>query len=592
MTIEQRIEALRERMRTEGLSAYIIPSGDPHQSEYPPDHWKCRQWISGFHGSAGTVVVTMDTAGLWTDPRYYLEAEEVLDGTPIELFRAGRTEVPEYTDWLSRHLPRGARVGFDAAVVSLETARSLTHGLTPAGIDTIAGRDLIDELWQDRPPLPSAAAYLPEQSVFGETRREKLARLRSAIEESGARIHVMATLDDIAWTLNLRGGDVAHNPVALAYLVVHPESAVLFIDPAKLGKQDRKALESDGLTLEPYEGVGAHLGGASADTSVLYDPRRVSAALADSLAATATPVERQNPSTAFKARKNETELGNLRACMVTDGVAMSGFLHWLEANAQDGGLGEREAARKLKTFRSASAEFVGESFETIAGYGGHGAIVHYRVTPETDAPLRPGGLLLLDSGGQYRIGTTDITRTVPIGEPTERMRRDFTLVLKAHIALATTVFPEGTSGHQLDAIPRRVLWQEGMNYGHGTGHGVGFFLNVHEGPQRISSLPNTVPLEPGMVLSNEPGLYRRDEYGIRIENLLVVTEPRETSFGRFLGFETLTLCPIEPSLIEPSLLTGEERAWLDDYHETVRRSLEGGVDSAAREWLREKTRPL
>jgi Xaa-Pro aminopeptidase len=592
MSISKRVEALRESMRTAGLSAYVIPSSDPHQSEYPPAHWKTRQWISGFEGSAGTVVVTLEQAGLWTDSRYYLEAEEVLAGTPITLFRAGQPEVPQYIDWLSRNLDPGSRVGFDAAVLSLETARSLERGLAPADVETVASEDLLDALWEDRPGLPDAPAELVEESTFGETRSEKLARIRAAMGEHGAGAHLIATLDDIAWVLNLRGGDVPYNPVALAYLAVETEAAVLFMDPAKLSDYDRSSLRRDGVTLRDYEAVWDYLAGIPQGTAVLYDPRRISARLANALPAGTPVIERQNPSTAFKARKNRIELENLRACMVQDGAAMCEFLHWLESTAPDASLTELDAARRLGEIRASRPGFVNPSFETIAGYGGHGAVVHYRVTAGSNAGLEPGGVLLLDSGGQYRTGTTDITRTIPIGEVDGAVRADFTLVLKAHIALATTRFPAGTSGHQLDAIPRRPMWASGVNYGHGTGHGVGFFLNVHEGPQRISAMPNTVALEPGMIISNEPGLYRAGRYGIRIENLVAVREEESTDFGTFLGFETLTLCPIERDLIDTAMLSSEERAWVDAYHETVRERLEGEVPGPVRDWLREKTRPL
>jgi Xaa-Pro aminopeptidase len=579
-------------MREAELTAYVIPSSDPHQSEYPPEHWKSRQWISGFEGSAGTVVVTLERAGLWTDSRYYLEAEECLAGTPIELFRAGQPEVPQYIDWLSRTLPAGSRVGFDAMVLSLETARSLERGLAPAGIESVPSEDLIEPVWEDRPALPDAAAELVEEHMFGESRGAKLARVRAAVNELDAEAHLIATLDDIAWTLNLRGKDVPYNPVVLAYLAVEEKGAVLFMDPAKLSEYDRSALRREGVTLQDYDAVWSYLSRLPQERSVLYDPQRVSAGLAHALPPHVVPVERQNPSVALKARKNRVELEHLRACMISDGVAMCEFLHWLETTAPQGGLTELDAARRLGEFRAARPAFVNASFETIAGYGAHGAIVHYRVTDDSNARLEPGSLLLLDSGGQYRNGTTDITRTVPIGVPNGEMRRDFTLVLRAHIALATTRFPTGTSGHQLDAIPRRPMWDAGINYGHGTGHGVGFFLNVHEGPQRISAMPNTVALEPGMVISNEPGLYRAGRYGIRIENLVAVREEETTDFGTFLAFETLTLCPIDRELIETAMLSSGERDWIDSYHGTVWERLEGELAGDMRDWLEKKTRPL
>ena len=610
MNIPERIEALRTRMRAHDLSAYIIPSSDPHQSEYPPDRWRSRQWISGFEGSAGTVVITLDEAGLWTDSRYYLEAEQTLRGTPITLFRAGQAHVPQYVEWLSKNIPAGGRVGFDSSVLALETTRSLRRGLAGANIEVVASDDLLDPIWDDRPPLPDAPAELLDEHVFGETRSEKLTRIRAAMQDIGADTHLVATLDDIAWILNVRGGDVPFNPVVLAYLAVEEERAMLFFDPAKLSEQDRSALTADGVLLRDYDAVWSYLGSLPSASTLLYDPRGVSTRLDEVLPDGVTRVERRNPSTDFKARKNATEIDHLRACMTSDGVAMAEFLYWLDtrtaetagvagaaktagaAETTEGTLTELDAARKLDETRAGRPGFVNPSFETIAGYGEHGAIIHYRVTPESSAALAPGGVLLLDSGGQYRNGTTDITRTVPIGTVGSDIRKDFTLVLKAHIALAMTVFPTGTSGHQLDAIPRRPMWQHGVNYGHGTGHGVGFFLNVHEGPQRISAMPNNVALEPGMVVSNEPGLYREGRYGIRIENLVVVGEDRSTDFGHFLKFETLTLSPIDRELIDASMLTAEERAWVDSYHAMVWERVGGELTGPVREWLRAKTLPL
>ncbi|MFO7781800.1 MAG: aminopeptidase P family protein [Spirochaetia bacterium] len=606
MNISQRVEALRNQMRAHDLSAYIIPSSDPHQSEYPPDRWRARQWISGFEGSAGTVVITLAEAGLWTDSRYYLEAEQALRDTPITLFRAGQALVPQYVDWLSKNVP-GGRVGFDSSVLSLETARSLRRGLAGAEIEVVPSEDLLEAIWENRPPLPDSPAELVDEHIFGETRKEKLTRIRTAMGDTGADAHLIATLDDLAWALNIRGSDVPFNPVLLAYLVVEAERALLFLDPAKLAEHDRAALTADGVVLRDYDTVWSYLQSLPADTALLYDPQRVGARLDEALPDGVRRVERRNPSTDFKASKNATELDHLRACMISDGVAMTEFLYWLEsrtagaagtaeaaaaASPPGAALTELDAARKLGEMRAARPGFVNPSFETIAGYAGHGAIVHYRVTPESNATLTPGGVLLLDSGGQYRNGTTDITRTVPIGEVDAGVRADFTLVLRAHIALAMTVFPAGTSGHQLDAIPRRPMWQHGVNYGHGTGHGVGFFLNVHEGPQRISAMPNTVALEPGMVVSIEPGLYREGRYGIRIENLVVVGEDRTTDFDHFLKFETLTLCPIERTLIDASMLTAEERAWVDSYHAMVWERVGAEVEGPVREWLRAKTLPL
>ncbi len=579
-------------MEARGLAAYVVPSSDPHQSEYPPDHWKLRQWISGFGGSAGTVVVTSDRAGLWTDFRYYLEAESALRGSGIELFRLGSPDVPDYPAWLAAELERGDKVGFDAECFSIAAARSLEETLTPRNIELVPGDDLIGTLWSDRPARPSRPVFLHEERFAGQSRGEKLFAFREKMGELGADYHLISTLDDIAWVLNIRGSDVSYNPVALAHLVVDPQGGVLHIDADRLASDVRVELEAAGVRIRPYDETAQTLASIPGGSRVIVSPQQASVAMRARLRPDVRVVERANLSSEVKAQKNATELDHLRDVMVRDGVAMVRFLHWLLAALGDEPVTELSAEGRLREFRSEGERFVSESFRTISAYRGHGAIVHYASSPESDVELERAGLYLIDSGGQYYDGTTDITRTVALGAPSDQARRDFTLVLKAHIGLATLSFPAGTTGHMIDAVCREHLWRERMNYGHGTGHGVGFFLNVHEGPHRISQQPSDVPLRPGMVVSVEPGLYRADQYGIRTENLVTVVEDERNEFGSFLRFETLTLCPIDRSLMDASILAAGERSWIDEYHRSVRDRLYGGLEQPVAEWLDEACAPL
>ncbi len=592
MKAEERVKRLREKMRSHGLDGYIVYGTDPHQSEYIPAHWQQRHWLTGFHGSAGTALVTGDEAALWTDSRYYLEAEQALAGTPFRLQRADEPDTPSLPDYLAEHLPEGARVGCAAETLALREDRRLRAALEPHGISFTPGEDLVAAIWSERPPLPADAAFEVSVARTGLDRSARLTQVRQAIERHRADALLVTALDDVAWTLNLRGADIPHNPVVFAYLLLERTSARLFIDPRKLDPTLRERLREAGVDSCAYEEIDGALRSLPEHSTLMADPAGINMRLVQALPQTVKLVEEPSPVARLKAVKNSRELTELSTCLRKDGAAMVQFLHWLASTWPHEAVTERRAAARLFELRSAQPEFMGNSFEPISAYGEHGAIVHYRTSEATDRRLEAGGLYLIDSGGQYLDGTTDITRTVAIGEPDDRMRTDYTLVLQAHIALATTPFVYGTTGTQLDALTRAVLWRHYRNYGHGTGHGIGFFLNVHEGPQRMSTRWNSVRLEPGMVMSNEPGVYRSGAYGIRIENMVAVAADRENAFGSFLRLETLTLCPLDRTLIEVAMLSAHEREWVNRYHLRVYQALEPHLDTAARVWLSEQTAAL
>jgi Xaa-Pro aminopeptidase len=542
--------------------------------------------------NAGVVVVTREAAGLWTDFRYYLEAQAVLEGSGIELFKTDQSEVPSYPEWLSTTLSPGARVGVWADSVSVRSFRQVQSELERAGLALEATEDLVGEVWEEvgsRPGLPNGHAFLMADRDAGAGRREKLEYVRTEMRHGGADVLLVPALDEVAWLFNLRGDDIPYNPVVLAYALVTEGGAELFVRDEKLSSTDLKALETDNVTIRPYEEFCESLQALPPEQTVAIDTDAVTLGLRQCIPEQTRVVEMQSPIVLAKARKSTAELDGMRRAMWKDGVAMERFLYWLEQAVPTGLVSEGKAAEVLRDFRAEQPDFVAESFQTISGYGGHGAIVHYRVTEESDTQLGSEGIYLVDSGGQYRHGTTDITRVVPLGAVHGQMKEDYTLVLKGHIALATARFPRGTTGHQIDALARDALWRAGRNYGHGTGHGVGCFLNVHEGPHRISTHPSPAPLEPGMVVSNEPGVYRAEEYGIRIENLVAVHPATETEFDAFLEFETLTLCHIDTRLVEPTLLTEEERRWLNAYNARVNIELADELEEPIRAWLAEQT---
>lgn len=588
MNAEQKLSALRQAMREHNLAAWIIPSADPHLSEYLPEHWQARVYFSGFTGSVGTLVVTAGKAGLWADSRYWEQAAHQLQGSGIELQKVG--EAAPYTDWLAAELPNGAAAGAAADMLSLTAKRQLETAFAAKNIRLDVSRDIADTVWADRPALPQETVFPHDAAFVSETAAAKLARVRAAMKEQGAAWHLISSLDDTAWLTNLRGSDVPYNPVFLSYLLIGTDSAVLFVDEAKLNPASRALLAEAGIATAPYAAVREALAGIS--DGLLVNPDKTAVSTLQLMPSENRLIENINPSTLFKSVKSAADLDHVREAMRQDGAALCGFFAEFERNLADGAaMNELDIDTMLHKYRSARPNFVSLSFNTIAGYNANGALPHYAATPEAFSDITGSGLLLIDSGAQYLGGTTDITRVVPVGETTPEQKRDYTLVLKAHIALAETVFPENIGSTLLDAICRKPLWQEQCNYGHGTGHGVGYFLNVHEGPQIISYLTPANPnqtMKAGMITSNEPGLYRPGKWGIRIENLvasLPVASPQETEFGKFLHFETLTLCPIDTRPIDFGLLTKAEVRWLNAYHADVREKLLPLVDGAARDWL-------
>ena len=591
-TIRQRLAQLREVMAARQISACIIPGTDPHASEYIAEHWKEREWISGFDGSAGTALVSTNDAALWTDSRYFLQGEEQLSGTGFRLMKQGLPETPEMLSFLATTLRRGDRVAINPQMCSADAYAAMEETLALHGLSLVAA-DLISEVWtMDRPALPTKPIFVFDTKYAGRSTREKLVELRREMQRAHAEMFLLSALDDIAWLCNIRGKDVDYNPVAIAFALVGQEDASLFIDPRKLSPETRSYLQQEGFRVDSYEGIYAALQAIPAGVSVLVDAAKLNRSLFEAIPAACPIRKAMSPVFKLKSRKNAVELEGIRRSMIKDGVALTRFFMWLESELPSGKLTELSISERLRYFRSLQENFVGESFATIAGYAAHGAIVHYRATADSDAVLRSENLLLLDSGAQFLDGTTDITRTVALGKPNAQQKSDYSKVLKGHIALATAIFPEATRGSQLDILARKALWDDCMNYGHGTGHGVGHFLCVHEGPQNIRMDENPTVLETGMIISNEPGLYRSGAYGIRIENLVHVIPAGETEFGRFLQFETLTLFPIDKELIDAELLSDSEKDWLDAYHRRVYESLSPQLNPEERAWLEAKCSPL
>lgn len=591
-TICKRVEALREVMRREGIDAFVFPSTDPHNGEYVPVHWEGRKWISGFDGSAGTAVVTMDDAALWTDSRYFLAAEEQLRGTGFSLMKERIEGTPSISRWLGMKLSavKSPVVGVDGAV---NTAASVENMITElraeGGITVRTNLDPLDIIWTDRPPVPQDKAVIHPLEYAGEPCHEKLARIRQALKERHACGMLAAALDDIAWTLNLRGTDVHCNPVFVSYLLIEPERATLFIDRGKLTPDVEAYLKGEGVGTAGYADVSKALA-AYGEYNILMDDGEINYNLFN--AARCLKVVAPSPIPAMKAVKNNVEIEGFRNAMLRDGVALVKFLRWLRPAVEAGGQTEMSVSAKLEELRSVQPLYRGLSFDTIAAYQEHGAIVHYEPTPETDVPLRPEGFLLLDSGAQYLDGTTDITRTVALGPVTDEQRLVYTLVLKGHIGLELCRFPRGASGTQLDAIARKDMWRYGLNYLHGTGHGVGSYLNVHEGPHQIRMEYKPAPLVEGMTVTDEPGIYLPGLFGVRTENTLLIAPWKETQFGRFLQFEPLTLCPIDTEPIILDMLAAEERDWLNAYHKTVYDRLSPHLDGEDLAWLAAACTPV
>lgn len=576
------------------LDAYIITGSDPHASEYPPAYWCTREWISGFTGSAGLVVVTADRAGLWTDFRYWIQAREELSGSGVELFREGDEGTPGIHEWLGKKLPSSARVGVDGRTVTSKSASEWTGYLRDRNIELLTDMDMISEIWVSRPAPARKAVVELDEDEAGESRVSRLDRLKQVLDDVGADTWLGISLDSIAWLLNIRGGDVPFNPVVISFLIYSAGEITWFVDEERIPDFLSASLKEDGIRIAPYDSFTDALSMLSPSSRVLADHQNITRAVIDRIPAGVALVAGKDPVTAMKAVKTPGELSRIARAMEKDGVAVVRFLIDLERIIAGGGtLTELEAAAMLREQRSSIPGFLDDSFSPIPAVGAHGAVCHYEATPESAGTLKAGtDLFLIDSGGQWEEGTTDITRTVTLGVPTVQQKKDYTLTLKGHIALSRARFPRGTRGYQLDTIARLPMWNHGINFGHGTGHGVGYRLNVHEGPQRISPAPVDVALEPGMVVSNEPGIYREGSYGIRIENLLACREDISTEFARFLTFDTLTLAPYDSRLIEVQLLDDEETAWVNEYHSVVYSRLSPLLETDENEWLKSRTSPL
>lgn len=595
MNINQRLSDLREVMQREHLAAFIFPSTDPHQSEYVAEHWKGREWISGFDGSAGTAVVTMNAAALWTDSRYFLAAEEQLKGTEFQLMRLKIEGTPTIAEWIGRECGAGAEVGIDGWCSSVSDVKDMIASLRKQGGITLRTNfDPLKLIWRDRPVIPENPVEIYPLQYAGEATHDKIARIRQALRETHADGMLMAALDDIAWTLNLRGTDVHCSPVFVSCLLISTTDVTLYINKVKLSPEVVEYLKSEGVGVAPYDEISKGLKDYF-EYNILLDPNEVNYALYKS--AVREIVEEESPVKRMKTVKNEREISGFRSAMLKDGIAMVKFLKWIDEWKENSSMAggqqtEISISERLEALRAEQPLYKGLSFDTIAGYQAHGAIVHYEATPETDIPLKPEGFLLLDSGAQYLDGTTDITRTIALGPLTEEQKRVYTLVLKGHIQIELCKFPSGASGTQLDILAREALWREGLNYLHGTGHGVGTYLNVHEGPHQLRMEWKPAPLVAGMTLTDEPGIYLAGKFGVRIENTLLITPYKETEFGRFLQFEPLTLCPIDKSPIIADMLLPEELSWLNAYHQHVFDTLSPHLSPTESDWLRIACAPL
>lgn len=589
--IIDRINRLRSLMLRDGIQAVIIPQTDPHQSEYIADHWQVRRYLSGFTGSAGTLVITPDEALLWTDSRYFIQSADQLKGTEIQLMKDGLPDTPSIECFLIDKLKRGDTVGIDGMLFSAEAAEKMQSNLGQHGLNLNSDYDVIDEVWLDRPSLPNDKVFVHDEKFAGESAKDKLQNILEEARKQMADAAFISPLDEIAWTLNIRCKDVKYNPVATAYLYVSQDYAVLLIDKEKLDDTTIDYLKSHGVNIAQYKDVKDFISSLPSDIKVLIEKNRTSVTLSHLLGDRA--VMGTSPVAVAKGCKNAVQIEGFRNAMVKDGVALvRAFMEVENKLSQGETITELDVDHILLKYRSDMELFFDESFGTIVGYGPHGAIVHYEPTVESNAVIEPHGLLLVDSGAQYLDGTTDITRTIALGAPTHEEKHDFTLVMKGHIALASMIFPAGTFGVQLDVEARKFLWQEGLTYLHGTGHGIGHFLNVHEGPQTIRMNPTPVPLMLGMITSNEPGLYRENVHGIRCENLVLCVHAMTTSCGEFLKFETLTLFPFDTTLLETEIMTDQEINWINDYHEEVYTRLAPMLDEKEREWLKNKTKPV
>lgn len=597
LTVPEKLEKLRELMRNQHVDALIVMSADPHMSEYLPDYWKARQWLSGFSGSVGTLVVTQNFAGLWADGRYWVQAEQQLVGTGFDLQKLTSDESSTHLAWIEKNLQPESVIVVNGHTLSIQQFKALEHTARVNNYKLETQQDLVGEIWLNRPELPSKKIHFMPEGLNALSRKEKIQAIRETLHSKNIAGHFISSLDDIAWILNARGQDVEYNPVFLSHLYISAKQTVLFIDAEKVDVSIQQALATDGIEIRNYEDTAKFLANIS-DASVLLDPAKVSIFHEQAIAKDIQVIYDINPSTLFKSRKHESEIAHIRHAMVKDGVALCHFFYWLEKTLHHGeSISELTIDEKITAFRTQQDGFIGPSFSTIAGFNANGALPHYRATEEHYSFIEGDGLLLIDSGGQYVDGTTDITRVVPVGMPTEQQKRDYTLVLKCHIALAKTIYPEGLAAPLLDSICRNTLWQHGLDYRHGTGHGVGFALNVHEGPQVLSyyaPIHAYSKLREGMIISNEPGLYHEGQYGIRIENLVAnkLHSGFEKTYGEFLEFETLTLCPIHLDCIVVDMLTNEEKDWLNRYHQTVQERLVEHLSGDVLDWLIYNTRAI
>lgn len=591
MTYQEKLTEIRKQMQADKVGAYIIPSADPHISEYLPDHYKCIPFTSGFKGSAGTLVITQDFAGLWTDFRYFEQATDELKGSGFELVKQKVQHAPEYIQWLTEKLGPGAQVAADDKLLSVLLGDLLTQQLGAKEI-TLVSKDYLSPIWENRPELPAEKAFLIDEKHIGQSVTAKLAQVKSTLQKQGASHHLISSLDDMAWLFNIRGKDVSYNPVVLSFALISPEGTRIFIDAAKLTDQEKASLSQSGVEVHPYQHIEQAIAGIPPNSSILIDPKRNCFGLYKRIPAGVKIVKDTNPSTNLKAIKNETELANTRTAMLKDGVAITRFLKWLSENIGKITITELSAAAELRKFRAAQEGFVGNSFTTISAYKAHGALPHYSASEESNYEVKAEGLFLVDSGGQYHYGTTDITRTIPMGNNTEEEKTDYTLVLKGMIEGCKVRFPKGTCGYQIDAITRKPLWEHAINYGHGTGHGVGYFLNVHEGPQVFNPTANPVPVALGMITSVEPGIYRPGKHGIRIENLVNTIKDVANEFNEFYAFECLTIAPISTKIVKKELLEQAQVEWLNSYNAMVFEKLSPLLTADEAAFLKEETKAI
>ncbi len=595
MTVPERISALRSLMEEKGYDVYLVPTDDSHQSEYVGEYFKARAFITGFTGSAGTAVITKTDAGLWTDGRYFIQAAAQLEGSGITLFKAGQPDVPTIEAYITDVIPEGGTLGFDGRVVAMGQGQALKAALAAKNARIDYSEDLIDRIWEDRPALSTKPAFALGVEYTGESTADKLSRIREAMKKEGADVHILAALDDICWTTNLRGNDIEYFPLLLSYAVITMDDMKLYVDETKLTAEMKESLAKDGISIHPYNAVYEDIKGLSAKDGVLVDPSRLNYALYNNIPKEAKVIEQMNPEVLMKAMKNDTELKNIVNAHIKDGTAVTRFMCWLKKNIGKTEITEISAAKKLDSFRREQEGYLWQSFEPICGSGEHGAIVHYAATPETNVPVTTNGLFLTDTGGGYMEGSTDITRTFAFGELTDRMKEDFTTVLLCNLHLARVVFPHGISGFNLDAMARTPAWEREMDYNHGTGHGVGYLMNIHEAPAGFRCAVREKErniLEPGMVITNEPGIYIEGSHGIRIENEMIVRKGPKTEYGQFLYFEPITYVPIDLDAVDPDMMKQEDKDQLNAYHEKVYELISPHLNDEEKEWLKEYTRAV